>query len=258
MPSKTKKPYKKKAYKKKHFQVTKGAPRQIVFYDNNRLNPYPARYITKIHSSVYGGIASGLSQGSFAINVLSRIPFSGSFLLAPVLPAIATLTGAGFRNLCNDTFYRYYRVTGFKLTVEYIPQNTSDTVLCAITPSTSNVTPVSTQLALSQPYTKKGNFSSNKNNTNSKRGNAITLSMKTHQFFGVNKLVFDNDMTGNFSAQWSSVPLRPVYVVGNWQTLDQVATVAAVEYRIDLTQYIEFFENDNATLLTQSNVNPPL
>ena len=257
MPLKTKKMYRKKK-PKKAFQARKGAPRQLIFYDNNRLNPYPARYITKIHSSVYGAVASGLSQGSFAINALSRTPFAGSFLLPPVLPAIATLTGAGFRNLCNDTFYRYYRVTGFKLTVEYIPVNTSDTIVCCITPSTSNVLPVSAQAALSQPYTKKGNFSSNKNNTNSKRGNAITLSMRTHDFFGVNKLVFDNDMTGNFTAQWSSTPLRPVYIVGNWQTIDQVATVANCDYRIDLTQYIEFYENDNATLLTASNVNPPI
>lgn len=247
MPLKMKKTYKKKAYKKKAFKRV-GAPSEIRYYDNNRLNPYPRRYITKVHSSVYGAFPPGSPVGNFSVNVIGKLPYAGSGLPSGTVPNVSTLGATGFNNMCNASFYRFYKVTGWKITIEFLPQTLGDSVIASLTPSLLSTLPANTQTALTQPFTKKGNFSSSKSNTNSKRGNAITMSMKCHDFLGVNKMIYDNALDTNFSAQYNLTPLRPIFVVGNWQTLDNVILQSNLEYRLDLTQYIQFYEQDTANL----------
>jgi len=107
-----------------------------------------------------------------------------------------------------------------------------------------NNSPASTSVATSQSYTRKGNFSSNKNNTNGKLGNAIQLSMNCASFLGVNTMIYNNVLDTSYSAAYNSVPTRGMYCVVNWQTLDQANSVANLEFRIDLEQTISFYEND--------------
>lgn len=247
MPMKPK-THRKKVLKKKAFRKAVGAPAQIIFYDNKRLNPYPRRYVTKIHSSVYGAFPANSSVGNSSIFVNSRLPYAGSGLPSLTSPSVSTLGGTGFNNLCNANFYRGYRVTGFRMTIEFIPQASGDSVVATITPSTLTTLPASTPTALSQPFTKKGNFSSNKNNTNTKRGNAISLSMKLHNFFGVNKMIYDNALDTTSQSAYNANPTRAVYVIINWNTMDSVVLSSNLEYRLDLVQDIQFFEQDAGNL----------
>jgi len=248
MPTKPAKMFKKKAYKKKAYKKKGVATSQLVYYDNSRLNPYPRRYITKIHSGVFGAVPVGQSQGTWSIITNGRLPYAGSGLPSGTVPNVSALGGTGFNNLCNANFYRYYRVTGFKIKFEFIPQALTDTVLATITPSMLSNIPAIAQQAMTQPYTVKGNFSSSKNNMNSKRGSAITLSVKNHEFLGTTKELFNNALDPSFVAQYNSTPTRPIHAVFNWQTLDNVITATPLEFRIELTQYMQFYEQDTANL----------
>lgn len=247
MPVKTKKVYRKKVYKKKPYTKSV-ASSQLVYYDNSRLNPYPRRYKTKVHSSVFGGQIAGVSQGTWSIITNGKLPYAGSGLPSGTVPNVSTLGPTGFNNLCNANFYRYYRVTGFKVRFEMIPQALTDTVVATMTPSMISTLPALAQQALTQPYTKKGNFSSSKNNMNSKNGSAITLSIKNHEFLGTTKALFNNALDSSFVAQYNSTPTRPIFCVFNWQTLDNLVLATPLEFRIELTQYIEFYEQDTANL----------
>ena len=225
-----------------------GAPRTLVYLDRFRINPFPSRFVTKMHTSIYGNIPAGVSSGQYFIQINAcRLPFdSGGWLNAR--PNIVTLQPTGYSSICNANLYQYYRVNSASVKCEFIPQSLTDTVIGTLTPSGVVNALVGTAQAMTMPWTKKGNFASNKANTNGKYGNAIVNTIKMHDFFGVNKMIYDNELGANYTAQYNAKPAKTAFMVLNWATPDAVATVTALEYRIDLTQYVTFFENISGNL----------
>jgi len=237
---------------KRNTRLKRGVPRSLIFYDNSRLNPYPQKFITKMHTSLYGFVPSGaLASSNYQILANSCVqPFGLSTTLFPNPSApVANLNPTGFEALCNANLYSRYRVTGFKVTLEYIPQALTDTVIATLTPSCLAGSCPNVATAMTQPFTRKGNFNSSKNNTNQKGNNAITLSMRCHEFIGVNKMIFDNDLSGSFTAPYNAAAGRSIFVIVNWATPDAVAIATALQYRIDLTQYVELYEPTNANMV---------
>ena len=225
-----------------------GAPRTLVYLDRTRINPFPSRFITKMHTSIYGSIPSGQTNGQFFIQMNACFkPFdSGGWLNAR--PTIATLNPTGYSSICNANMYQYYRVNSASVKCEVIPQSVSDSVIVTLTPSGVVNALVGTAQAMTMPWTKKGNFSANKNNTNTKYGNAIVNTIKMHDFFGVNKMIYDNELGANYTATYNFKPAKTAFMVMNWATPDNAVTTVALEYRIDLTQYVTFFENISGNL----------
>lgn len=237
---------------KRNTRLKRGVPRSLIFYDNSRLNPYPQKYTTKMHTSLYGFVTAGaLASGNYQILANSAIqPFAVSTTIFPNPSAVvANLNPTGFESLCNANLYTRYRVTGYKVRVEFIPQALTDTVICTLTPSTLQGAPATVQSAMTQPFTRKGNFNSSKNNTNQGGGNAVTLSVRLHEFIGVNKMIFDNDLSGSFTAAYNTAAGRSMWCILNWATPDAVAISTPLQYRIDMTQYIDLYEANAGNLL---------
>lgn len=225
-----------------------GAPRTLVYLDRTRINPFPSRFITKMHTSIYGSIPAGASSGQYFIQMNAcRLPFdSGGWTNAR--PNIVTLQPTGYSSICNANMYQFYRVNSASVKCEIIPQQLADSVVVTLTPSGVVNALVGTAQALTMPWTKKGIFSSSKNNTNSRQGNAITNTIRMNDFFGVNKMIYDNELGANYTAQYNAKPAKTAFMVMNWATPDGVNTSIALEYRIDLTQYVTFFENISGNL----------
>ena len=225
-----------------------GAPRTLVYLDRTRINPFPSRFITKMHTSIYGNIPAGVASGQYFIQMNACFKPFDSGLWPNARPVIATLNPTGYASICNANMYQFYRVNSVSVKAEFLPQALTDTAIVTLTPSGVVNALVGTAQAMTMPWTKKGNFNSSKANTNGKYGNAIVNTIRMHDFFGVNKMIYDNELGANYTAQYNAKPAKTAFMVLNWATPDAVNTVTPMEYRIDITQYVTFFENISGNL----------
>lgn len=232
-------------------RVKRIAPKKMTYLDNTRLSPYPPQFNTKFHTSIYGSFPAGLINANLQILLNSCVtPFDFSTTPFPgARPAPVTLHPTGFQSLCNGNLYTSYRVTGMKVKIDLMPEALSDTVICTLTPALRQGLPPTAEQAMTQPFTKKGLFSSSKDDRNSKQGSSITLFFRLHEFLGINKMILDNDISGQFNSPFNTAPTRSIWCTLNLATPDGLATARPVSYRIDMVQYVDLYDVANANLV---------
>lgn len=254
-------PYKyapsKKVYRKKYkkrYQKRKDPKSKKTFASNNIVSyisrmqlPFPPRYRCKLTTAFYGYIATGASAANNWSAKLNSayLPFNGGGWTNSA-PAIATNVPTGYPSLLNTLLYQSARVYSSRITVEFLPQNLLDTIICTITPSDGNVVPSSVALALEQPYTKQLMMSSSK--MNSKNGSALSNSISQHKFVGVRHQAIEDDLSGEYIQQWDSDPARLMFWVVNTVAPDGAVLTAPLEYRVKITHYLECFNFTSSAL----------
>lgn len=243
------KKYRKRTTKKNSTMSTRNnfkANALAVTYMTNGQNPFPRRYRTKLHSNMFGFIASGSASGRYFVQLNSTFqPWNGSGWPNPSI-TLASAQPAGYSLLLNGQLYNQCRVFGCKITVEFLPQALTDTVQCTVTPSLGSGVPTSVALALSQPYTKSLLMSSSK--MNSKNGSAISHYMSVAKLIGVKPQALEYDLSGQYIHAYNADPATPLYFVVNWVTPDAVNLATNLEYRVKCTWYVECW-NSSAPLL---------
>lgn len=247
-----------KTKRKNRTRTVSRIPRQIdgfsasptlVTYMSKGQSPFPRRYRTIFHSSIYGFVAAGSTSGHFTVNMNSAyLPWAGG-AWPNALPAIATLQPAGYSSVVNGTLYQNVRVYGSKLSVEFLPQALTDTVQVTLTPAVSAAVPTSVATAMAQPYTKQLLMSSSK--MNSRNGSFISNYMSQSKLLGVNKKAIEFDLSGNYTHTYNGDPANLFYWVVNLTTPDAVALATNLEYRVKLNIYCELY-NDSAAILPQT------
>lgn len=221
----------------------------LVTYMSKGQSPFPRRYRTIFHSSIYGFVAAGATSGHFTVNMNSAyLPWAGG-TWPNALPAIATLQPAGYSSIVNGTLYQNVRVYGSKLLIEFLPQALTDTVQVTLTPAVSPAVPTSVATAMAQPYTKQLLMSSSK--MNSKNGSFISNYMSQSKLLGVAKKAIEFDLSGNYTHVYNGDPVNLFHWVVNLTTPDAVALATNLEYRAKLMIYCECY-NDSAAILSQT------
>lgn len=261
-PYQRKRPYKKRVYKHRFSRgrlIHRKTPhshytsQELVIYRGQNLMPYPPRFRTKFQTDIYGYIAAAsttVNQYYCGMNYI-HLPYNNGGW-SNAVPAIATLTPTGYSALLNANIYTKARVFFSKILVEFLPQALGDTLEVTVTPSNATGSPTNTGVAMAQPNTKSGLFSSSKNNVNSKKhGSAIVNAISQHKLIGVSAQALANDLSGNYEHAYNANPTIPLYWVVNTTAPDAAATpnfTNPCEFRIRLTHWVELYAAYNASV----------
>lgn len=231
---------------KKRTSVTGNS--EIVKYRPNSFihMPLPPRFRTKVIASGFFYTSSGGGSGdynlTFDLNTCnSCFNFTNTGITWNTI-TVANYEPAGFSQLCNSTLYRQYRVLGSSITCDITPQSVVDTVSCSLLPSSDLNVPANLAVALAQPYSKSHNMAANRAPATLR--NYITQ----HKFLGVSRSAIQNDLSGNYNGSYSSGPVVPLYWKLLMETGDNQTLSAAVEVRIKIVYYLEFFGLTNPAL----------
>lgn len=235
-----------KSKTKSKSKVKASNSKDMVIYMTPKGNPIPSRYRCKLKSALYGYLPAGATSSQYAVNLNSiYLPFqAGSW--ANASPTIATLQPTGFASFMNVNFYRKFRVYGSKITVEFLPQALTDTVQVVVTPAINGIAPANTANAMSQPFSKGSMFSSSKQNIkNGNLSNYITI----HKLLGVSKTAVENDLSGQLNGGYNSDPAALYNWYVTFATPDGAVTAQPLEYRCEVTWYVEMFQPAYANFL---------
>jgi len=229
----------------------RATPKKLTFLDNSRLMPYPAKYTTKFHSSIFGYFPAGLTdtQHSVLLNGCNDMWDLVPPLFPNARPTLLGLKPTGFTVMCNGNLYHRYRVNAMKMTINLLPEALGDSVLCTMTPTLRPGLPTTTEQALTQPFTKSGYFNSSKEDHNSKGGARVVSYFKMYEFLGIKKAFYDNDISGQFDSNFNVDPVKPIWMTINISGSDGTATTRQMGYRVDIVQYVDLFENSYANII---------
>lgn len=228
----------------------KSVPGHVTYMANGQ-NPFPRSYRTKLTTSIYGFVAAGgVAAGArYYVRLNSAYaPWAGGSWPNGA-PSIAALNPAGYSSIINANLYNSVRVYGSSITVEFLPQALTDTIICTVTPSNASTLPLDVDDALAQPYTKQLFMSSSK--MNSARGSMIKNYITQHKFLGVTAGAIQNDLSGNYTHGVASYPVETFYWVVNIATPDATALATPLEYKCKVTYYVECY-NETAPRLIQT------
>nr|WAE42913.1 MAG: capsid protein [Cressdnaviricota sp.] len=227
--------------------VVKSSTRQgktMILYKAPNNVPFPDVYFDKFRTEALCYINSGSTAG-----IPVTMNASGEWvcriraldIIAPFtnLGAIAAVGGSSTNasvpldvtRLINGNLYSSYQVLATKLSVEVLPQDSTDMVMAALMP-TNNGIPATYAQAMLEKDTKVSEF---RTNTRSK---PLSIYVQWNKFFGLDKTVYTNDITGNYSAAYNGTPLTVAYIDILLQTPFGSALVSAAGLKIKMTQYI--------------------
>lgn len=231
---------------KSHFNAT---TETLTYMPAFSQQPFPSRYKTKVHCSCYGSIASGAGSGDahFAFPLNSPLfPFNDSAAVTWNNITPATYNPTGFSALCNTNLYKAYRVYGSSITINCTPQSVTDSVLCSLTPSSSQTNPTNVTISLDQPHSRNALFSSGR--SIGKR-NDLTNYIPVHKFYGVTPRAIQDDLSGEFIGGVGANPTNLLWWVVNLETPDNSVFTQPLELEVRMCYYIEFFADVNATMI---------
>lgn len=207
-------------------------------------SPLPQKYSTVLDFDIGGsfstaganpvGFAGG--QANFANIVLnSAFPLvNWGATTAWNGAALATRSGAVFDSLCNSSVYEDYMIKAVKISVWIYPQDTGDQCIASLTPGINSSVPANMANAISEPRTVARPFMAATLNK------PVVLKISVAKLLGLKSLVVNN-VDGSLSGTYAAAPGTSVYGILNIQTMDNLVPSFAVPYRIQIRQYIDFY-----------------
>lgn len=249
----------KKKYVKRKKTVKKSYRRHrrprsgVVMMSSNGNTPVPPRLRAKLSTEITGVIPIG----SFGLNTGVNFCCGMNFCYQPFtsgghnwgnLTQNSSLTQnpTGFLFYCSNNGYLRYRVLASAIEVALMIGSIADAVTMVITPSTTVNLPGTIQGATGQPFSKKMDFIfAREENGRSTLKNYIA----THTLVGCSKAALDNDLSLQFAALYNQDPSNPMFWTTNFATISNAVSVAAMNFRVKVTYYVEFWEPAGAAFL---------
>lgn len=212
-------------------------------------SPVSPRYVCTMTRSFTNIFPLGFS--SYNVSCFLNSPFqcfnTGNNYPAASQGSSVTDNATGYASLCNGNFYLRSRVVASSCRVLLIPGVATDELTCSLCPSTTLNTPASIQIASGQPYNKTWDCMYLKEIDGKSSGsNRISV----HKLVGVTRQAIENDLSGQFNANFGGFPLNKLYWTLNFATLDNVATTAIIQCRVLVKYKVELYEPANMNLLT--------
>lgn len=215
----------------------------------------PPRYRTKLVAEAYATASTGVGSGTYRFYFFMndpRLPFAGT-VTGPFVVynniTFTTFQAPGFLTLCNPNVYRQFRVSSSKLSIDINPGSAQDSIVAVISPSIVNSSPVNVGQALSQRASRSATFTTGRT-AGTTRKNTLSSYMPIHTFAGVSYRAIQDDMSGRFNGTFDpAIPIvTPYYWVLNVNTGDNNVLATALDIRIKLEYWVEFFNQINETL----------
>ncbi len=221
-------------------------------------NPFPQVYVTRFTASGYFYTSSGAGTGdynwTFNLNSL-RHPFSGvttGVTWGNLTPS--TYNPIGYSTLLSANLYTRSLVYDTLLEIDVTPQSVTDSVSVSVTPSDTPAQPSTLGAALALPLTKQMTFASGR--VYRLGDYPLKYRLATHRYLGFPRFIYDNDISGLYSAYYSAAPDVPYYLVVNLETGDNAILTSPLEIRVRQTFWVKCYTLDVSNMVSVSLSTP--
>ncbi len=199
-------------------------------------SPLPMRLETTFTASGYFSLASATAAYTIPIKIGSpRLPFASAGPTGVTWNNLTpgTFQPPGFGILVTSNTYVVGMVKSVLIEFDACPQTVQDSIVVTGTPSNSNSVPASVGAALTRPWTKQQNFASGR--TYRLGDYSWRHNIQLHNFYGIPRLLYDNDLSGQWNFSPSTDPTFMTWYVMQFETGDAAVLADAMECRIRLT-----------------------
>lgn len=202
--------------------------------------PLPMELRTKFTASGYFEIAAASTAISMHFKLNScYLPFTTTNTSGAVTwnnLTIGTFQPAGFTSLVDGTkMYGGFIVQSALFEFDFVPQSVQDSIVMTGCPAQSAGVPASVGAAMTRPWTKQMAFASGRQY---RLGDyPFRHKVLVSKFLGIPKLLYDNDVSGNFVGGGTGDPPALLPYTVNIETGDAAGLTLALEGRVRIIYF---------------------
>lgn len=235
--------------KKRAPGIVVGSNRQgktMIRYSAPNNVPFPDVFYDKFRTEALFSIShtAGANPAAFTSTGVWAVRIKAIDIISPFtnLGAVAAVGGSGTSlsipldstRLINANVYSSYQVVSTTIEFTCLPQNPLDTMFAALMPS-NNAAPATYAQSMLEKDTVARQF---RTNVDTK---PLRITVYWNKFFGVDKVVYENDQLGLYSASYAATPLAVAFIDVFLQQVAGIAPANDVGCRLKMTQNIKMW-----------------